>query len=268
VVQSTHDIRMGDRTVVKRYHSWAGGEHLREWAGLTLLDRHAPGLAPCPLEQRYAEGAPEVVMTRVPGESLGGAPLDPEQVAALGAAMRRMRRAVPDGELGALDERRSGPRDMVAMLRAWVREPREPVTDEVDEALVAAARLLASGDVDAMTGPLPERAFAHADGNLGNIVWDGERCCVVDFEDSGLSDPAYEVADLLEHVSVWLPGLLEADALVPVLDFEPAQVDRLRSYRRLMSVFWLLMLLPGNPAHHRNPVGSLERQARRLLDLL
>lgn len=31
---------------------------------------------------------------------------------------------------------------------------------------------------------------------------------------------------------------------------------------------WLIMLLPGNPAHRRNPPGSCERQARHLHDLL
>ncbi|MEJ7741495.1 MAG: hypothetical protein WKF73_02450 [Nocardioidaceae bacterium] len=30
---------------------------------------------------------------------------------------------------------------------------------------------------------------------------------------SGSSDPAYEVADLIEHVPVWLPCLLDVDTL-------------------------------------------------------
>ncbi|HEY2691135.1 MAG TPA: phosphotransferase [Streptosporangiaceae bacterium] len=39
--------------------------------------------------------------------------------------------------------------------------------------------------------------FGNADGNLANFLWDGARCRIVDFEDSGVSDPAYEAA----HVS-------------------------------------------------------------------
>ncbi len=49
---------------------------------------------------------------------------------------------------------------------------------------------------------------------MGNYLWDGDRCYVVDFEGSGSSDPAYEVADLIEPVTVWMPGLVAADDLV------------------------------------------------------
>lgn len=110
--------------------------------------------------------------------------------------------------------------------------------------------------------------FSQADGNLGNFVWDGARCHVVDFEDSGISDPAYEVADLLEHVSAWPPGLIAEDDLIEALGFRAAQRARLLGFRRLMAAYWLLMLLPGNPGHPRNPAGSAERQAERVLGLL
>jgi len=42
----------------------------------------------------------------------------------------------------------------------------------------------------------------------------------------------------------------------------------IRAYRRLLATFWLLMLLPGSPSHRRNPPGTLQRQASRLLELL
>jgi hypothetical protein len=43
---------------------------------------------------------------------------------------------------------------------------------------------------------------------------------------------------------------------------------RIRAYRRLLATFWLLMLLPGGPSYRRNPPGTLQRQASRLLELL
>lgn len=43
------------------------------------------------------------------------------------------------------------------------------------------------------------------------------------------------------------------------------QRRRLAGFRRLFATFWLLMLLPGNPAHRRNPPGTLERQAARVV---
>ena len=82
-----------------------------------------------------------------------------------------------------------------------------------------------------------------------------------DFEDCGVSDPAYEVADLLEHLSVRLPGLLDPADVVRRLGWEGERADRLAGFRRMFSVFWLLMLLPGGRAHHRNPPGTLADQA-------
>jgi hypothetical protein len=43
---------------------------------------------------------------------------------------------------------------------------------------------------------------------------------------------------------------------------------RLSEFRRLAALFWLLMLLPDGPASKRNPPGTLQRQASRLLALL
>jgi hypothetical protein len=83
-----------------------------------------------------------------------------------------------------------------------------------------------------------------------------------------VSDPAYEVADLVEHVSVTLHGLVDADAVVSLLELDAEQRRRLAGFRRLMAAFWLLMLLPGSRAHHRNPEGAVDLQARRLLDML
>jgi hypothetical protein len=47
-----------------------------------------------------------------------------------------------------------------------------------------------------------------------------------------------------------------------------AEQVRVREYRRLCALFWLMMLLPGRPGHDRNPPGTPERQAARLLLLL
>lgn len=46
---------------------------------------------------------------------------------------------------------------------------------------------------------------------------DGERCRIVDFEDTGVGDPAYEIADLLEHPSVRLPAQIGASDLTDAL---------------------------------------------------
>ena len=100
------------------------------------------------------------------------------------------------------------------------------------------------------------------------MIWDGATCRLVDFEEFGRSDLAYEVADVVEHASSRLDRHLDADALLARLALTDAQRARLAVHRRLLASFWLVMLLPGNRGFDRNPPGSTEDQARHLLALL
>ncbi|NUR51891.1 MAG: hypothetical protein HOV71_27510, partial [Hamadaea sp.] len=85
-----------------------------------------------------------------------------------------------------------------------------------------------------------------------------------DFEDAGASDVAYELATLVEHLSA-----REVDADLFCARFVDLGVDaaRLRLARVWWAAFWLHLLLPGGPAARRNPPGTLEAQALRLLAL-
>jgi Ser/Thr protein kinase RdoA (MazF antagonist) len=270
--QSTHHLEIGAGEVVKRFRSSDRGEADREWAGLRLLARHAPGVGPTPLRfepSAPGEAAPSIAMSRVAGSPLGSAPLSPEQTAAVGRAHAELFAAVPHAELADFPERRSGPRELASELRAWIVEPHEPCGPVAEAALDAARAWIESAPVAALTdGPLADPVLGLGDGNIGNFLWDGQRCRVVDFEDCGVSDPTYEVADVVEHATVSLPGLLDPAALVATFGFDADQARRLLEFRRLMATFWLLMLLPGNPAHARNPAGSLNQQAGRALALL
>lgn len=272
VAESTHSLTFTNDRVVKRYRSWDRGEPDREWAGLSLLHEHVPGISPQPLCRRSEDGVPVIEMTRVPGVPLGEATLSPAQVAALAQALRQMHGAVPREALKSLPERqwvgRRPPGGLPSLVRSWIRDTPPVACASASAALEAAAAWLDSADFGNLGGPLVERVFTHGDGNLGNFLWDGAGCHVVDFEDAGVSDPAYEAADLLEHVSVRLQELIEADDLIEALVLTPSQQARLRGFRRLMAVYWLLMLLPGNPAHRRNPPGSLEYQAAHVRQML
>lgn len=55
------------------------------------------------------------------------------------------------------------------------------------------------------------------------------------------------------------------DALCAQLDVDQ---QRLQAARRLWAMFWLRLLLRGGPSAHRNPPGTAEAQAQRLLHLL
>ncbi len=167
---------IGDREVVKRYRSWERDEPQREWIGLSLLHRLVPGLAPEPLRQRTDDGVPVIVMSRVAGEPLGSAPLTAAQVGGAGEPLRRMYTAVPAQELTGLAERNWGPAQLVNELRSWSRKPRGPLSPLVESALAAADDWVNGPESAALSAPLVERVFTNADGNIGNFLWDGNRC--------------------------------------------------------------------------------------------
>ncbi|MFC5179607.1 phosphotransferase family protein [Nocardioides taihuensis] len=263
----THQLTVDGDVVRKRYVSWEAAEAEREWRGLELLAEHAPGLAPAPLGRDSEDGAPVVVMGRVPGEPLGTAPLTGAQVDALGAALRRLFAVpVPDD----LPERSMGPSVARGKVREWAVEPSDlaPCQDAtlVGRALDRARAWLAEGDP--ATDRVVDPVAALGDGNLWNVIWDGTTCRLVDFEEFGRSDLTYEVADVVEHASSRLDRHLDADALLARLPLTGPQHERLRAHRRLLASFWLVMLLPGNRGFDRNPAGSTEDQARHLLGLL
>jgi aminoglycoside phosphotransferase (APT) family kinase protein len=263
--QTTHHVEIGPDTVTKTYVSWDRGEPDREWDGLTLLAEHAPGLAPVPLSRGLRAGAPAVVMSRLPGVGFHPGPLSAVETLALGAALRRLY-GVPAAVLTGLPERVWGPSACLGLLRGWADEPHD-APPEAAAALAAARSWLADPARDRRAA-VEDPVLGLADGNLANVLFDGTSCRLVDFEDSGVSDPAYEVADLLEHVSVRLPRVLDPEALVRAVGLTDTQVRRCAEYRTRFAVFWLLMLLPDGRAHHRNPPGALADQAAHLQHLL
>jgi len=91
---------------------------------------------------------------------------------------------------------------------------------------------------------------------------------LVDFEDSGRSERAWELPIFTEHLSVHGDGEVRAEVALSYFETGTAERVGIRAYRRLLATFWLLMLLPSGPSHRRNPPGTLQRQASRLLELL
>lgn len=263
----THRIALDGDVVRKVYVSWDRDEPDREWAGLTALARHVPDLGPTPLSRGREAGAPVIVMSRVPGAPLGSSRMTNAQVEALAEALRRLFSAPVDP---GTPERAFGPSVLRSAVRDWASEDHD-LADCVDPTLVGDALTIARDWLvadDRDTDRISDPVLAIGDGNLANVMWDGRVCRLIDFEEFGQSDLAYEVADVVEHASSRLDRLLDVDAFLLRMGLDDAQQARLVAFRRLLACFWLVMLLPGNAGFTRNPPGSTEDQAHHLTALL
>jgi aminoglycoside phosphotransferase (APT) family kinase protein len=260
-----HDIeRHGDR-VIKRLHSWDLDQPAREWRALVLLARHAPGLAPAPIELRSDLGPPEIVMSHVAGEPLRGGRVLPHQVTALAVAVERLCSAIPPVELARLPPRAWPPAEVIEGLEAWCDRPLgDDVSPQIVRARAEGRRWLRQAAFPATSPP----AFATGDGNLSNFLWDGQEVHVVDFEYSGRSDRAYELAEVTEHVAAWVDTQFDADQFLDCFALEPAEAGRLGECRRLLAFEWLHVLSQAPKESTLNPPGTLERQAERVLTRL
>ncbi|MFC9687205.1 phosphotransferase family protein [Kribbella sp. NPDC056951] len=239
-------------TFTKQFASAPRGEPDREWAALTLLAAAVPDLVPTPLSR----GPLWVTMSRVPGKPLTD-PATPQQVEAVSVALERLwsvgipalGRSAP--VLAPLDYTALIDRTLTALV------PLRERTDVIGRAAVASAGLDWSGLL-----VIHDPVVAHGDPNLANYLWDGTCLRIVDFEDAGLGDRTMELANLLEH----LAG--RRTDWTPLLSRWPVDPARLQTARTLWAAFWLGLIGPGGPSASRNPPGTAEAQAQRLLDLI
>ncbi|GGZ03307.1 aminoglycoside phosphotransferase family protein [Streptomyces poonensis] len=265
---STHAIELTGDRVIKRFPNGDGGRAEREWRALTLLARHAPGLTPEPLEADLAAFEPVVVMSRLDGEPLRGGVVGSEQIKALAGAVATLHAAVPSNVMDDIPLRPGHQAELIGHLDVWAVAARPRAEGLVRQGMDAGLAWLAGSGLDADEPWKVPWIFGPGDGNLANYLWDGNRVQVVDFEDSGRSDRAFELAEITEHVGSWVADPLDVSAFLDHFDLTPAETARLRECRRLLALVWLFLLAGDAPENPRNPPGTAERQADRLLDLL
>ena len=208
-------------------------------------------------------------MSAVPGTPLGTRPVTEAQEHAVAAALARLHQAIPPSALGRVERAPGSPH----LLPGRIREMASACDAEVlgsrpHQAYRAVLAWLDSGSAKRATSVTGPPVFAQGDPNLANHLWDGNRVHLVDFEASGRGGQATELADFTEHITVWAHAGINAEAFFDRFDLNPGQRRQITQLRRLFAAFWVMRLLPGGSAHHRNPPGTFERQASRLLDLL
>lgn len=267
-IESTHEISVRARTVVKRFRYGYSAEAAREWRALSLLHQHAPGHAPRPIRACLDAQQPAIVMSRLPGESLTG-PVTAVQLDAIALALDRVHHAPPAAAYSRF-ERTFPPESFPAQIRKLASAcPEDTVDPLTRHALQQALAWLSTDDpATTVTRGNVHQVFAQGDGNLANYLWDGTGVRVVDFEDSGPSGRAQALADFTEHLTVWAHGGIDAEDFLSRFDLCPTERDDVLNLRRIMAAHWLTMLLPGGHASRRNPAGIEQRAAVRLLQLL
>ncbi|MCF3963289.1 phosphotransferase family protein [Streptomyces fuscigenes] len=268
VTWSTHSVELRPDRVVKTFRPGSEEEGAREWRALSLLATFASGLAPAPLSAQPTGAEPVVVMTRLPGRPLRGEPLDGRQTAALAATLTELYAAVPADVLAGVPVRPDDRHELLDRIRKWTPQVRPAAGPEVAEAIDRGLAWLDGSGLERPGWRSLVPVFGPGDGNLANYLWDGSRVRIVDFEDSGRSERAFELAEITEHVGAWIDGGLDADAFLARFDLGAAERERLDLYRRLLALVWLFLLSLDDPAHPRNPPGTAERQAARLCRLL
>ena len=252
--------------VVKKFRSGDRDEPAREWAGLTLLARHAPGLAPAPVRADLDAAPATIEMTWLPGTELSGQSLTSAQTQALAAALNRLWSSVPSPQGYPATAPNAG------RLTAKVQSMLTAGFEMGDDPAVARAYATATAWLDsgALEHPHPGNGTVLGQGDpcLANFIWDGTQIRIVDFEDSGPSERAFELAILTEHIAAWSDASLNAEDFLALFDLPGAEAARVHAFRCLAALFWLILLRPGGPSSDRNPPGTLQRQAARLLALL
>lgn len=255
----THNVTLTESTATKHYTSWHRHEPTRELAALTLLTQAAPGLTPSPLASSTSPqpapaagttaGGPWLRMTRVPGNPLA-APVSSSQLTALGDALERLW-SITSATLQPIE------------LSALVRRTRTGLTAlrTTKGVIGRAATAWLSNEPPDLT-ETADPVVAHGDPNLTNYIWDGTTIRIIDFEDAGRGDRTVELANLVEHLS-WRT----TDPTPLIARFRPNE-DRFQAARLLWAGFWLTLIAPGGPSAHRNPPGTAEVQAHRLLRLV
>jgi aminoglycoside phosphotransferase (APT) family kinase protein len=164
-----------------------------DWTQQLRILRRAADAGVAPPLIHVDEGARAVVSRRVAGVLLPVALRDPAQRSAALASVVAQLRA-----LHALDATDVEVRDPLVharrqLARQRVRPGFPPWAGGLESALDAIEETL-SGD--------PRRVVSHNDLNPGNVLWDGTRAWLVDWEVSGLAHPFYDLAALAMFIGL------------------------------------------------------------------
>jgi hypothetical protein len=250
--------------VLKVFRTADHDEPEREWDALVALA--GSGLAPEPVH--FDVGDPAiVVMTRVGGSPLPSGALGAGHAHVIGTVHRLVHRTVPrsrrplphSGVLGARASLMVDERDDISSHLG-------DASDVVPRAWRAARTWIADADFHDLLSS-DGLCFTRCDPNLSNYLWRGDGVVLIDWENSGYSDPTLELADMAEHASTRALGEEFWTDLADATGLTQAHRARVPHARRLMACFWLVLIEQRQRQGLPTTV-NLEEQARRTIAVL
>ncbi len=235
---------------LKLYAADAARRDEREWTALQVLTAHGLAAHPRPVYYSPDAALPAIVMTRLPGHHLRRRRLSAGQGRALHALLADLWRITPATAGPAFAPVYKAAPYWLARVQAAGQTLR-PLPG--DAATGEAYRLLHTWlyglDPARLLDPAPA-VFSNGDLNPSNLLWDGQTVRLVDFEFSGWSDRAFDLADLVEHNQSRRTPDVVWQAFVAGCDLAPEEQARFRRARRLLALTWLVQAwpVPGSPA--------------------
>lgn len=240
----------------------------REWHALTLLAAHDVPSVPRPLWRDDDADSPAVGMTLVTGTALSDEAPDHHEagLAGLIETWRHIHAVQIDGPLADFVRIDSAAHYVERITDIWAKQLADHRSDPLTPRLQALLdHWSKSGDRQILAEPEPP-TFSRGDANLLNWLHDsttGKTACV-DFEFSGTSDPAFDLADLVEHISarafadnVW------SEVVDALGGGDWAFTRRFHAAKRTCAMRWLAVLWKQRHARSEEFKTQFER-ARRL----
>jgi aminoglycoside phosphotransferase (APT) family kinase protein len=208
------------------------------WAQQLRVLRRAAERGVAPALVYVDETARAIVVTRVAGVPLAAALADPGQRGAVLASVVAQLRALHALDVAGIEEREplAYAREQHAAQRA---RPGFPVWAAALEPIFDAIEATLARD--------PRRVVSHNDLNPGNVLWDGARAWLVDWEVAGLTHPFYDLAALamfLQLDDAAAHGLLAQHEQRPIDDGARATFAALRRLAALLCGLTFASLVP------------------------
>jgi thiamine kinase-like enzyme len=218
------------------------------WAEQLLVLRRAADNGVAPLIVHVDKAAGAIVSARIPGVPLGAALNDPTQRHAFLTSVVDRLRVLHGLDRSAVTERNpvTYARDIARVQRARPGFPSWAAG--LDATLASAAGVLAN---DA------GRVVSHNDLNPSNLIWDGERTWLVDWDVAGLGHPHYDLATLAMFLNLSRETTLGLIALHDEESPDETTLVNFAALRRLSALLCGVMFLslvpdlniaPANPS--------------------